>query len=102
MGYIWQETRDNPTIPLDQIKGIKMTVYAEKKTLFTKPYESVFEFVEIYPIDIVKLDGTVHRWKYVDDVLINQHSEELSDNIITTGKFDKNGEMLIYSSFNVQ
>ena len=39
MGYIWQETRDNPTIPFDQIKGIKMTVYAEKKTLSIKSGE---------------------------------------------------------------
>ncbi len=66
-----------------------------------KPYQSAFEYVYIYPIDIFLLDGTVYRWKSADGVRINEYGEEATDHIINALTADVAGDMFLYASFNV-
>ncbi len=212
MALVWQETRDNPGVDINQIKGIKMGIYADKRTLTiktgevrwatmihesdtslycgvvlldiddsrnlrgkigcydpegkfswldsvklnwntwykfclvrskaptgdiylnmyvmdsnetilaigsllvpveanhpyimtelqapSKPYQSAFEYVFMYPIDIYMLDGTVYRWSYVDGVNINEYGEEATDHIISTSTVDLAGDMFMCAGFN--
>ena len=67
----------------------------------SKPFENKFKLGNIFEIDLVKLDGQIHRWKYADNVNIEPHLEEEKDDIIYTTKYNRYGDMLLETGWNV-
>jgi hypothetical protein len=67
----------------------------------SKPFENKFKLGNIFEIDLVKLDGQIHRWKYADGVNIEPHLEEEKDDIIYTTKYNRYGDMMFETGWNI-
>lgn len=57
-------------------------------------YYSIYKYTNICPIDIIKTDGTIHRWKYSDGANPWENDKEQTDDLITMNDYeDANGNM---------